>query len=127
MGCNFFKIAIGSLCAAVLGIWPGSSAVYAVPVYRPSFDVGPGDVKGFIEALNAANASQSPVSINLAANATYTFTAAAKGPASVNGVALGGSDTGPDALPAVTGNVTINGNGATLQRSGSAKFRFFEM
>lgn len=72
-----------------------------------TYDVGNGDVAGLIAAINAANAGPAPNTINLASGGTYTLT---------------------DGLPALQGSMTINGNGATIQRSGAIgtpEFRIF--
>lgn len=80
-----------------------------------TLNVPDGDVAGLIAAINAANASPAPNTINLAAGGTYTLTAINNG---VNG------------LPAITNDRTINGNGATIQRSsapGTPDFRIFHV
>ena len=58
-------------------------------------------------ALNAARNTGGAATINLQAGATYDFTTADN------------DWYGPDALPAISSTVTINGNGATLQRDAS--------
>lgn len=80
-----------------------------------TYNVGNGDVAGLIAAINAANSTPAPNTINLASGSTYTLTAVNNG---VNG------------LPAITNSMTINGNGATIQRSGAAgtpDFRIFHV
>jgi hypothetical protein len=80
-----------------------------------TYNVGNGDVAGLIAAINAANSSPAPNTINLASGATYTLTAV---------------DNGVNGLPAITNSMTINGNGATIQRSGAAgtpDFRIFHI
>ena len=77
------------------------------------FNVGPGDVAGLIAAINKANGNGQSNAINLTAS-TYNLTA-------VNNFWYG-----PDGLPAISSTLTINGNGATLQRASSApNFRLF--
>src|SRR5437763_2891715 len=78
-----------------------------------TYNVANGDVAGLIAAINAANSSPAPNTINLANGGTYILTAINN---RVNG------------LPVITNSMTINGNGATIQRSGAAgtpEFRFF--
>jgi hypothetical protein len=78
-----------------------------------TFNIADGDVAGLIAAIQTANASVDPDTINLAANGTYTLTAVAQGDDSGYHGATG--------LPFVAfGQLTINGNGATIQRSTAA-------
>jgi hypothetical protein len=80
------------------------------------FNVGAGDTATLIADINTANTNGENNTINLTAS-TYDFTAA-------------NNDTfGPNALPVITGNITIDGNGAVLARDPSlgsnTPFRFF--
>src|SRR2546423_737195 len=87
--------------------------LYAGTAQAATYNVANGDVAGLIAAINAANSSPAPNTINLANGGTYILTAINNG---VNG------------LPVITNSMTINGNGATIQRSGAAgtpEFRFF--
>src|SRR5262245_10165020 len=75
------------------------------------FNIPDGDTAALIAAVNTVNTNNQPDTINLATGGTYTFT----------NVALAGSGT---ALPQIgldggnpANSVTINGNGATVQRS----------
>jgi hypothetical protein len=67
------------------------------------FTLGPGDVTGLIQDINTANSNGQPSNtIELATGSTYTLSAA---------------DNywyGPNALPAIASNLTIEGKGATL-------------
>lgn len=81
-------------------------------------NIADGDVPGLIAAINSANASAGPTTINLAPNGTYTLHQADN------------SDGfwGPTGLPRIMKPLTINGNGATIQRStvaGTPDFRIF--
>jgi CSLREA domain-containing protein len=69
-----------------------------------------------IADINAGNAAGAPYTIDLI-NTTYDFTAS------------NNNNNGPNALPSVTGNITIVGNGAVIQRdsSSSSGFRLFEL
>jgi len=77
------------------------------------FSVAPGDVVGLIVAVNTANADGQSNTINLEAGSTYALT---------------GVDNywyGANGLPAISSNLTINGNGAVIERVSSTPFRFF--
>jgi hypothetical protein len=75
--------------------------------------VGPGDVTTLIADINAANLAGGSNTINLTAS-TYSLPG------------VGNNWYGPNGLPAITSNLTIHGNGATIFRdSGDAPFRFF--
>jgi hypothetical protein len=64
-------------------------------------------------AIRDARASGVPSTINVFSNGVYTFTQPENW------------EYGPNALPQISGNIAINGNGATLQRGTNApKFRF---
>jgi hypothetical protein len=69
-----------------------------------------------IDDINYANSNTGNFTINLTDN-TYNFTSA------------NNNTFGPNALPVITGNITINGNGAVLERDPSlgnnTPFRFF--
>ncbi len=108
----------------VLLILSIQESTLVTPAHGTTLTVGAGDVKALIEAIKQANANGGV--IDLAANATYTFTDVDKTPLIYNGKELKDQGTGPDALPVIVGNITINGNGATLKRESSTKFRFFE-
>jgi hypothetical protein len=69
----------------------------------------PGDL---VAAIISANSSGTPTTITLAASTTFNFTSA---------------DNGANALPVITGNITIVGNGDTIQRTGAMAFRFFDV
>ncbi len=83
-----------------------------------TYTVAVGDVATLIADLNAANTNgpNTQTTINLT-QGTYDFTAA------------NNNTYGPNALPAITGNVVINGNGAVLERDPSlgvnTPFRLF--
>jgi hypothetical protein len=80
------------------------------------FTVGAGDTATLIADINTANSNGQSNTINLTAS-TYDFTSA------------NNNTFGPNALPVITGNITINGNGAVLERDPSlgqsTPFRFF--
>jgi hypothetical protein len=78
-----------------------------------------GDVLGLIAAIIAANSSPTGGVVVLAANGDYELTA-------VHNASLWGEN----GLPVITGNVTIQGNGATIRRSDAAgipEFRILDV
>ena len=90
----------------------GALRIEPVPSSACSFTITAGDAAGIISAINAAKANLVPDTICLAADSTYTLTAAHNTQAGVNG------------LPAITTDITIVGNGATITRdSAAAPFR----
>jgi concanavalin A-like lectin/glucanase superfamily protein len=78
------------------------------------FNIADGDVVGLIAAINSANASSCPTTINLAPNGHYVLTTVAD-----SGLGESGA-RGPSGLPYIRSQVTINGGGATIQRSDTA-------
>ncbi len=97
----------------------GAPLIIAVPAQAATFTVGcgPSRVTELVAAVDAANANGAGAdTIALAAGCTYTF------PAPNN------HWYGPNALPAIASSVTLEGNGATIERSpagGTPKFRLF--
>src|SRR5262245_22607390 len=84
--------------------------------WATTFNVPDGDVAGLIKAINEANANPGADTISLAANGTYTLTA------------MDNAWYGPNGLPPIASDITIEGNGATIQRdtgAGTPKFRLF--
>ena len=79
------------------------------------YTIAAGDTAGFITAIEAANISGVADEICLT-ESTYLLT-------SVNNT----SSTGHNGLPLITGEMVIQGNGATITRSGTDNFRFFSV
>lgn len=75
------------------------------PARAANFVIADGDVAALVSAITTANGNGVADEITLAANGTYTLTAAAA------------AGTG---LPTITSAITIEGNGATISRSGAA-------
>jgi hypothetical protein len=79
--------------------------------------VAPGDTHGLIIAINQADATAGGATINLAPNSTYVISA------------VDNYWFGPNGLPPITNNVTINGNGSIIERDPSlgtsTPFRLF--
>jgi hypothetical protein len=66
-------------------------------------------------AITAANSSATPTTITLATDTIYYYTAPDN------------FTDGGNALPVITGNITIIGNGATIERVGGPRFRLFDV
>jgi hypothetical protein len=80
-------------------------------VQAATFNIANGDAAGLIAAIQTANSNgDASNTINLARNGTYVLTAVAENPPEYNA-------PGPVGLPVIRRDVTINGNGATIQRS----------
>src|SRR5688500_4389580 len=74
------------------------------------------DPAALVAAITAANATPEPDTLDLEPACVYTFTTASDIDADMF--------VGNSALPRITTPITINGNGATLQRAGgSPNFR----
>lgn len=87
------------------------------------FNIANGDVAALIAAINAANTNSEADIINLATNGTYNLT-------TVNNTIVNPNIGGGNGLPAIinsfTGagaDITINGNGATIQRNMAGDLR----
>lgn len=81
------------------------AAVFNVPasdVYGP---------EGLVAVMNAANSNGEADTINLAQDSTYVLTSPSA------------NYYGPTGLPLVSGNLTIEGNGATIVRQSATEFR----
>lgn len=90
------------------------------PVSRAAtFTIPCGDVPALITAITTSNSNNQPDTIELAAGCTYTLTAVHNTFGSPNGlpvISVDGSSVN---------SLTINGNGATIERAtGSPQFRF---
>lgn len=89
-------------------------------LYSATFNIPNGHVTALINAINTANTNNEADIINLASNGSYTLTA-------INYTSLNPGQSGSEGqrgLPQVSDDVTgldltINGNGATIQRSAS--------
>lgn len=88
----------------IFGIFGVSSAQTTVPC----------DANALIAAIAAANATPDAETLNLTAGCTYSYD-------QTNNVT-----DGNNALPSIVGQLTINGNGATITRSGGT-LRFFHV
>jgi chitodextrinase len=78
----------------------------------------PCSAAGLSSAISAANATSGGGTVTLTAGCTYTLTSAGPAPDGATG------------LPAITGTVTVEGNGATITRStapGTTHFRLFDV
>lgn len=105
---------LGALIVLLCLVFAGMS-VHSVRARRSAttFNVAAGDVAGLIAAINTANANPDPDTITLTCS-TYSFT-------TVNNFWYG-----PNALPEIKSDITIEGDGATLQIGGNpVRLRFF--
>lgn len=87
------------------------------------FEIPNGDVAALALAINTANTNGEADTINLAANGTYTLTAVDNSVNGATGLPVVGNDAGGLDL-------TINGQGATIQRStapGTPEFRILQI
>lgn len=103
----------GSVCSAVLaGLM---LVVFSPAAHAAEFHIPDGDVSALIGAIKAANDNARPDTIHLATGGVYALVDA-------------DNDTiGPNGLPAITGEVIINGNGATIERSPAAETPAFRL
>jgi hypothetical protein len=101
-----FRIAVAAgLVAAAVGGLASAGAAAVVPCSVPSL----------VAAITAANSASGGGSVTLASGCVYSLTAA-------NNTVDGGNG-----LPVITGQVTIDGSGATITRSSTAAFRLFDV
>ncbi len=77
-----------------------------------TINVPASDEAALIAAIDTANGNGEDDDIALAAGSTYTFTAA---------------NNGANALPVVTTKITIQGNGAIVERGGGPEFRLIDV
>jgi WD40 repeat protein len=75
-------------------------------------DIPTSDTATLISTITIANGNGNPTTICLAQDSTYTFTT---------------PNNYLNAMPYITGDITIEGNNATITRSGTEAFRFFEV
>ena len=75
----------------------------------------PCSASSLVSAISTANTTPAAAALSLTSGCVYSFSAA------------NNSTDGGNALPVITGSVSITGNGATITRSGSAAFRLFDV
>jgi hypothetical protein len=97
-----------------------SVAFFSAPLFvdAATINVADGDVAGLIAAIQSANSNAGPDTIKLADNGLYTLTV------------VDNNVSGPSGLPNITSEITIQGEGATIQRSSVAltpSFRIFHV
>jgi hypothetical protein len=118
--------AIGFVSAVIAAVGALASP-WVSPASAQTVDVPCSTSTLVSDLLAAYNAHGTTETLSLAAGCTYTIPA----PASVSPAYYNTDGTpfdwyGPSGLPAIDGTITIDGNGATLERSGTAApFRFF--
>lgn len=99
--------------AAVLWLWLGAGRAAAADILV-GCTAGVGDVAGLQAGIALANTSGGPDTIHLGGGCTYTLTAP-----------YANFWFGPNGLPPIASEITIEGNGARIVRDSAAKFRFF--
>jgi CSLREA domain-containing protein len=100
-----------ALIGTAFSFWLGLSSAQATV-----FPIANGDVAGLKTALTTANSNQQDDVINLAVNGSYLISAADNGR---NGLPIIGVDGGH--------TLTINGNGATISRTGAGTYRLLQV
>jgi hypothetical protein len=111
------KFLIMILRALGLALLVGPSFVVVSPTYASTINVGC-DVNELVNAINTANANADADTLELAQDCAYTLTA------------VDNSDVtyGPNGLPIITSDITINGNHATIARDANAPaFRLWQI
>jgi hypothetical protein len=103
-------VSAGTIGSQTLG-GPVTGQVETGLATAPPVKIGPGDTAGLIQAIDQANSIGVPSIINLSPGVTYLLTAADNG------------TNGPNGLPAILSNITINGNGAVIEAGGLTPFR----
>jgi predicted outer membrane repeat protein len=98
-------IVAGAAAGGFVALGGAAAAAVAVPCSAASL----------ISAISTANTTPADDSLSLTSGCVYSFTAANNG------------TDGGNALPVITGSVSIAGNGATITRSGSTAFRLFDV
>lgn len=79
-------------------------AISTSNVYAATIDVGC-NVSALLDAIETANADIAPDTLELASDCVYTLTA------------VDNSTPNPNGLPVITTDITLSGNGATIERS----------
>ncbi len=107
--------------ATPVGNEPTATPVQPLPTPGPApqctVNIINGDTNGLINAINTANTNSNPDTICLATGGLYTAS---------SGLIVNGFLT-DRAFPQILTSINIVGNGATIQKTGSAKFRFFDI
>ena len=105
VGCR--RLAPVGLSVLALAMCPGAAQAVIFPAAC-------GNTASLVQAITDANASPGPDTVQLAERCTYTLTAAHN------------NWYGPNGLPEISSDVTLEGNGSTILRGPTApKFRFF--
>jgi hypothetical protein len=108
-----FALTTVLLLTTLLPVFPGGSVLAAPVAPDATIAVTTCNASDLITAVNTANGNGQTDTITLTAGCTYTFSAA---------------DNywyGPNALPAIASNITIEGNGAVLHNTNGTRLRFF--
>jgi hypothetical protein len=98
-------IVAGTATGGIVALGAPAEAAVTVPCSAASL----------ISAISTANTTPADAALSLTSGCVYSFSAADN------------STDGGNALPVITGSVSITGNGATITRSGSTAFRLFDV
>ncbi len=103
------------------------------PQVLANYTINPGDTTGLISAINQANATIEDDTISLAAGSTYALNSVNNTITTVKHTPFGDfSFTSGNGLPAIAnqsiaGTLTIQGNGAIIERNSADDFRIFHI
>ncbi len=106
---------VSALAAAIL-VWAAIPGAAAAKTFSASCSGTTGNVAALVKAINQANASPGADTVALGKRCTYTLTA------------VNNNWYGPNGLPAIASNITIDGDGATIARGQTSSvppFRLF--
>lgn len=102
---------LASVLLAVLVVQAGSASA---ATFTAACSGTTGDPASLVTAINSANAAGGANVVQLGAGCTYTLTV------------VDNNWYGPNGLPAIASDITIEGNGATIERAATApRFRLF--
>src|SRR3989344_2002188 len=91
-------------------------SLFASTIFAQDFNIPPSDSNALVTAINSANSNGETDTINLGTSSTYVLTALVSNPAF-------DAEHGPNGLPLVISEIQINGNGSTIRRDSSSRFR----
>ena len=105
------RAVLGAVFSLALVSTPG---VASAVTFKATCAGTTGDVPSLIAAIGSANSSPGPDTVALGPGCTYTLTA------------VNNNWYGPNGLPPIASDITIEGNGSTIARSATApRFRLF--
>ena len=108
-----FSLTTVLLLTTLLPVFPGGSVRAAPVAPEATIPVTTCNASDLVNAINTANDNGQADTITLTAGCTYSFSAA------------NNYWYGPNALPAIASDITIEGNGAVLENTNTTRLRFF--